>query len=444
MKNYAPLRFCLFSLVIFLLASCRDEEIIFPLSTCPEGATYALDYRTTALDDGYIWFSESDGDVGHEERLNTSLAAGVLQAFNFPGACEETYTVSRAVIPFESGSSAEGVARSFRITEIGEVPSGALLDRVANSRTSEVIINSGQIEILGVPPIEQAQLLVQISSFSGQGLELVEEHRYFPNDSLLVLDINSLFSTSAVGRLLLRLSETQEVFGFRIDFRTGYPTVMNFNQFTPMESRTLNIDWPVFSANHLLTVNWVDDVRSQQQIFLGTNNGSSSITVELPIDAEGVFLVKANWRNVADFEVQYVYEQWPTELVLDPIVAGQIDAFNYPEINFDIELADIIMLRGSLNNPPQDQFCSRHFIGPARIGKHTLTLPDLSPAFVDLGGSLPNLYERVYTETGRFTLIHYPAMQGSFDWYLNNIYNQGFSSENWLETLEYERVTVEL
>ncbi|MEL7251518.1 MAG: hypothetical protein AAFO03_24045 [Bacteroidota bacterium] len=446
MKNHAALRFFLFSLVIFLLAACRDDDMIIPLSTCPEGDTYALDYRAGALDDGYIWLSESDGDVGHEARLSTSPTAGVLQVLNFPEACEETYTVSRAKIPFESITDADRVASSFRITEIAEVPNGSLLDQITNSPRPEVVIGGAQIEIWGVPPIEEAELPAQLINSFQHGYNLVEEQRYFADDSLLVLDVSGLRSAGYAGILRLRLSETQEVFGLRMDLGTSFPSVLNFSQFTPMESRTVDIDWPVFSFDGLFAIYLVDDFRNQQRTFLGATPGGSSLTVEIPSATEGVFVAKANWNrsSTTEVEVQYVYDQWPEELILDPVVGGQIDAFNYPEINLDISLADIIMLEGEIDRPSQDQFCSRQYIGPAKVGQQTIVLPDLSPVFVKLGGNLPSLYERVYTENSRFSLIHYPAMQGSFAWYLHHIHNRGFSSENWLETLQYERVTVEL
>ncbi|MEL6835446.1 MAG: hypothetical protein AAFP77_20765 [Bacteroidota bacterium] len=352
-----------------------------------------------------------------------------------------------ATIPFQAANNAAEVARSFVISEISAVPGGSLVDRGANITPSVISVIGRSIEILGAPPLADAQLLTRATSSDGQEFNLVRQDRYRSSDSTVILDMNSAQSLNGVGFLLLRLLHTQEVLGMLLDFSSGYPSELDFSAFAPTERRTLNIDWPVSSFDHLLALNYVDNLSSQQQIYLGTGYGSNSLTINLPSDAEGPFVVTASWSIWdigADFEVQYVYEHWPKEVTFAPIVAGQIDGFRYPEIDIDVELADIVMLEGEVRNTQQNEFCSRQYIGPTNDGEQTLRLPALSPVFMNLGGSLPSLYERAYTEGSQLSFLYYPAMQGSYRWYLTNIYNKGSNSGNWLETLEYERVSIEL
>ena len=441
MKNHPLYLLTGFLLCTLCWLGCRDDTPSL-FSTCPDGATYAVDYRSGVIEGGYIWLSEQDGDLAYEERLEPVLAPGPQDFFNFQDACEDQYTVSMAIFPNWAITERE-IASDLRIVEFGAVPNGLLLDRTRNSLAGPNFIADGQIEIWNVPPVDQAQLLAPNEQYQELGYDLVFSHSNIVGDSLLSLVMNAGAPLNLEGMLVLHLADTEQAVGAYLDLRSFYPLVMFYNQFFPLEKRQLSVEWPGNSFDKELEVSWIKELNDKEQILLAAGSDLENVDVYTPLDATGPFVVKARWRGSADYEVQYVYDEWPSAITLEPLVEGKLTSFEYPELNFEVGFADILTLEGEDEWIFESEFGSRLFTTPVSAGVQSLRLPDFSPALTELGERLPALSQRTFAEDMQFSLWHFPAMNGSYEWYLRNVFSDLATGSLWLESLEYERLTVD-
>ncbi|MEO0728480.1 MAG: hypothetical protein AAFZ63_28325 [Bacteroidota bacterium] len=426
-----------------LFLGCGDDDAI-TLATCSDGGTYALDYRPLFFQDTRIWLTAANGDVGFDEPLD-NLTFGI-QFLNFEDACEDEYTVSFASYLQGGGSSPTLIAENLFVNEYAQVPSGSVLDQ-STSRTSNGIVNfqpESSIVITDCPPIDSIRFWLNSVPFVGQENNPPYEYEYFPDENVLIITTQAAQVTSTDAIMAIRTEQEGNWHGLPIDLLTSQLTRnVSFSTLQPLALQSTTVAWPTDISFAELEIQWINSITGQRSTIIGRQIGAANmLTALLPPDAVGPFLITANWTDENRYESAQVFEEWPTQVVISSQIDAQVEQYTYPTMELTATGADIVEINGIYTRTEVPELCFRDYISPLTEGPQTLRFPSFSPRLRD--DRLDRIYEGALQENVTMNFFHYPAMNGSYLWYLRNVRSQQGTGLTWLQSLEYEQLVFPL
>lgn len=435
----------LLSLFLLLTFSCRDDDQI-TLTTCKDGDTFALDFRPLSFDRLHLWLTEADGDLAFDEEL--TFSTGGLDFLNFPKACEEEYTISNGSFRTVYEWEPEAFVQMLSVMEVAKVRNGSVLDLQGGSLDLGRYVNSlpeGTIVVHHCPPIDSVRFWVNRNEYSVIDSQPPYTSEYHPGDSVLVL--YTLLTQRQATDALLAIRSSQDgswkgqQYGAIFEAAVDY----SYDDLEPLTKESLAINWPADAENVELEIRWINSVTAQGSMILAFEERTADIEVPMPADAHnGPFVIRAKWKDTETYETQYVYDSWPGEITIGSGVDGEIVSFDYPSLRYEASGADIVMMEGIFEDAETYDVGERVYAGPAETGSAEIRFAPLSPKIGAGSSRVGRLYERSFDGSVAFNLYYFPAMDGSYPWYLRNILSDLATGEEWLRSLEYERLILPL
>lgn len=419
---------------------CQDEEVVPVFENCPEGDTYALDFRAGQASGNRIWLTDADNELAFDEGIEGGAAMPYF--VNLEGACSDVYTLSTAGYPTRSNGNPAIYSQNFLVQEFGSVPHGSILDIWSGlSDTFFGSLDEGTIRIEHCPPIDSVRLLTVSDPREGYGAAPRISYEYLAEDSLLLIHTQKTYLWAT--DILLAIRRTDDGawagFSFAANFTTDLPTLRDYAELEPMPLRQAFIDWPTQAQDASLVVLLIQDMANRRAQVVAKTETPGLLELPLLDGMDGPFLFHFQWRDEFEREIRRVEPSWQEKLAFFPSIEGQLLSYDYPMVQYASTGASLVTLDGVYRNPNLTQYCRRRYAGPVSEDG-ALTLSPLSPWLDDANSQLIELYQNAIGEDASLDFYHYPAMRGQMDWYLRNVVSDLGSGQSWLESLEFERL----
>lgn len=432
-----------FLLVLPLLLGCRndDDSMTTPLSVCSDGEVFALDLLTDIFPENQIWLTETGGAIAADEEWD--VTTGGIQFFNFDEACEDTYTLSLAGHHQESAGPVFTNGKNLWVREVAAVPNGTSLNtRVLRQGLESAItfIPAQEFELLNCPMIDSVRFWLGANRNYGADLEPAIDYTYLPEDDTYHITVQQAVAFAGSALFAIRVEESGQWYGSVVDLFGQLPAEFDFELLSPLELKPVNINWPNGQADVDVEIRWVNDIGRRRSLVLGINDEQGLQEVPMPPNANGPFAVYASWWDEHFFETQQVFESWPSEVDISFQIEAEITDFTYPVLQYEASGANIAVANGFYSDSPNMETGQRWYAGPSIEGQQTIRFAPLSFALRD--SRIAFLYDRAYQATASLKLTHYAHMNGDYRWYLQQVYSDFASGEDWLKTLDYEAMTL--
>mgnify|MGYP000149625672 CR=1 FL=1 len=426
--------------VLTTLSTCKDDEVIdFP--SCSNGDTYALDYRTAQFSGNTIWLSNSAAELVLDEDVEGGTATRYF--VNLEDACSDVYTFSTAGYPNMSNGNPQIFAHNFQINEFGGVPAGSVVD-YWNALNSTIFgsLPEGTIYIENCPPIDSVRLLTYADPREGYGLAPRFSFEYSAEDSLLA--VHTQLSFLWVTDLQLAVRTLDGVWGgmsFPANALVDLPAPRSYADLQPMELLQTMIEWPTNATDAELEIFWVQDVNNRRLQLIGRTDKPGLLEMPSLSGIDGPFLFQFHWKDDHEREIHRVEESWFPKLSFFPTIEGELVNYQYPQLQYESTGANVITLDGIYDDPNSSAYCRRQYAGPVATDGN-LVLAPFSNSLDQASNRLKSLYESTWDQDLTLHFYHYPAMTGNFGWYLRYVVSDLGTGSEWLDRLNYERMTI--
>lgn len=433
------LNFLLFSLIV-LNWSCQKDDEMPTLPSCPDGRTYALDYRTAQFSGNTIWLTNTDGELV----LNEEVPGGAATPYfvNLEKACSDVYTLSTAGYPTMSNGNPQVFAHNFQIREFGSVPQGSAID-FWNGLNATLFgyLPEGTIYIEDCPPVDSVRLLSYSDPREGYGSTARFSFEYSAEDNLLAIrTMNTALWVTDLQLAVRTLDGAWAGMWFPASSFVGLPPPRSYAQLEPMRVLQTTIEWPTNAREAELEVFWVQDAINRRVQIIGKTDSPGVFELPFPANIDGPFLFHFRWKDEYEREIKTVEERWPGGLSFFPTLEGQLVDYQYPQLHYESVGANILKVDGIYEDPNSSAYCRRQYEGPI-AGDGTINFAPFSPSLDQASSRLKVLYETTWDQELIVDFYYYPAMTG-FDWYLRNVVSDLGSGQSWLERQVYERLTL--
>lgn len=429
-------------LVVISYSSCSDDDIIV-LSTCPEGATFAIDYRPDFFFEKYLWLTEADGDVAFDEEVDTGLPG--LQFLNFENACDDQYTISIGDYQTQQGPDPEDFQQFLSVKEYQLVPQGSVLD-FRNARTNpdpfRGTLPEAVLSITGCPPIDSLIFQVEADPLVFGLPDPLFTYQYLTEERTLLLSTELVSVLASNALLAIRDAASGAWRGFNLDLRFGLPDSQPFDDFDPIIFRSLTLEWPATAQDLEWELRWINDPVGRRTMLLAKGEGTNQLEVPLLEYAQGPFLFTARWLDDNRREIRFLLDSWPEDLNIQSTIEGEVLNFDYPVLDIATSGSNIMIIEGTHNNTSSNARVQRSFLGLDRGGTQQIQFAPLSPMLHAMNTQVNPLFERGFNSSSTLSLFQYPAMGSSYSWYFRNVASERSDTQDWLESLTYERLTL--
>ena len=263
-------------------------------------------------------------------------------------------------------------------------------------------------------------------------------YEYFPDENVLVITTKQMRATAQDAIVAIRTEQEEEWYGLELDILTGQvESDAPFNELIPLEVLSVPVAWPTDAFFKELEIRWFNSVANKRSTIIGwQRDETDNVSVMVPVGTTGPFIFTAGWNDGQRYEAAQVFEAWPTQVVVSSQIDAQATKYNYPDLELNTSGVDIVVLSGFYDRPEASESCQRYYTSPLAEGEQTLRFPFFAPRLRD--ARLDRVYEGALQENVTIGFYHYPAMNGSYSWYLRNVRSQQVSGQAWLESLEYE------
>lgn len=435
----------IFLLALPLLSGCRndDDSMTNPLSVCSDGGVYALDLATDIFSDNQIWLSEADGDIAADEEWN--VTSGGVQFYNLEKACEDAYTMSvagyRQVEPGTFSTDNENLW----VREVAAVPNGSNIStrELLQGTARAVTYMPGYVfEIQNCPAIDSVRFWVGANRNNAYDLEPDIAFTYQDIENKCTIEIQQAVAYAGTALLAVRHSTYGTWFGVTVDLFGQVSIDLDFLEMAALETKPININWGDGLEDLFVEIRWINDFGRRHTMVLDVIDEEGDFVVPMPAEAEGPFAIYARQWSTGTREKQQVFNTWPTEVTIDFQLDGEVTDFTYPTLNYETSGADIAVVNGNYSDPNNQEFGQRWYAGPSGSGAQSIRFAPLSFALRDSRTEV--LYDRAFQAVATLSLYSFPNMNGDYSWYLRRVYSDLTSGNDWVETLEFERMIIGL
>lgn len=425
-------------LLIILFANCEKDEPS-PLVSCPEGAVFAVDFRGAQFSVYQLWLTDQAKQVGLDEEYGS--AAGGLQYVSLEGACSETYTLS--TVAYRSGY----ITGYFEVQEFAGIQNGYIVDYWNAQSISSAFwggIPAGTITITACPPIDSVRLITPLDPRNEYPEGPRFSYEYNAADSTLAVHTLDTYIEATDLLLAVRATDSGLWVGLPINANVlePLPIPLAYTSLEPLPLRTATVSWPDDAENAKLEIRWINSVSGRRSMPLLADGQTEEIAFPCLSDALGPFLLEASWNDGQERFIRRVLSDWPEAIDIRSAIEGEVLSMNYPQFQYEAQGADIAQLSGRFGEAGDMEFCRRYYTEPAQDGSATVSFAPISPSLSQKSNQLVDLYINGFDTETILNLYHYPNMNDDYSWYFRYVLGDYGSGQLWLQSLEYEQLTI--
>ena len=410
-----------------------------PLISCPEGAVFAVDFRAGQFPIHQLWLTDQEKQVGLDEEYGS--AADGLQYVSLEGACSDEYTLS--TVAYSSGF----ITQNFDVQEFAGIQHGYVLDYWNAQTISSAFwggIPAGTVTITACPPIDSVRLITPLNPRNEYPEGSRYSYEYHAADSTLFVHTLDTYLEATDILLAIRATDSGLWMGLPIDADVLEPLPMPlaYTSLEPLPLRSATVSWPGDAQNAKLEIRWINSVPGRRSMPLLAGGQTAEIAFPCLSDALGPFLLEASWNDGQERFIRQVLSDWPEAIDIRSVIEGEVLSMNYPQFQYEAQGADIAHLSGRFGEAGDAEFCRRYYTEPAADGSTTVSFAAISPTLSQRSSQLVDLYTKGFDTETVLNLYHYPNMNGDYSWYFRYVVGDYGSGQLWLQSLEYEQLTI--